>query len=144
MLPHATTKSTYINPPPPPSPKTHIHKLNLFIQKKKPKKEKKFFKSLLLNMASSLSRKLISIAFLALFLFSCEVNAVRPGRMTMTATAKATTAEKMMKEDEVSAVMALKYFQEKEGKLFFARLPKGVPIPPSAPSKRHNSAPLNR
>ncbi|KAG8382952.1 hypothetical protein BUALT_Bualt05G0133500 [Buddleja alternifolia] len=60
----------------------------------------------------------------------------QPGRAMMMA----------MNEENDVAAMTLKYFQEK-GKLadglFFTRLPKGVPIPPSAPSKRHNSAPLN-
>ncbi|KAG8366551.1 hypothetical protein BUALT_Bualt17G0091600 [Buddleja alternifolia] len=60
--------------------------------------------------------------------------AIRPGR-TM-----------VVEEDDVS-LMALKYFQEKEKLqeygLYFSKLPKGVPIPPSAPSKRHNSLPQN-
>ncbi|KAL2234949.1 UNVERIFIED_CONTAM: hypothetical protein Sindi_1227100 [Sesamum indicum] len=57
----------------------------------------------------------------------------------------------MKKEDDDVSVMTLKYFQEKEKysspgadeRLYFTKLPKGVPIPPSAPSKRHNSSPQN-
>ncbi|KAL1568488.1 hypothetical protein AAHA92_00101 [Salvia divinorum] len=84
-------------------------------------------------MAPSCSKTVIfSVVFvISLFLLSSCVGAGRPGRMTV------------MKDDDVSA-MALKYLRENQEKLFFARLPKGVPIPPSAPSNRHNSAPSNR
>ncbi|GFP94566.1 hypothetical protein PHJA_001601000 [Phtheirospermum japonicum] len=54
--------------------------------------------------------------------------------------------KKMVKEDDVS-LKNLEYFQEKEKvqahRLYFTKLPKGATIPPSAPSKRHNSSPQN-
>ncbi|PIN01014.1 hypothetical protein CDL12_26478 [Handroanthus impetiginosus] len=75
---------------------------------------------------------IISITFLG-FLLLNSCTAVRPGKMM-----------KMMEENDVSAI-ALKYFEEKEklpnDALYFTKLPKGVPIPPSAPSPRHNSSP---
>ncbi|KAG6396669.1 hypothetical protein SASPL_142824 [Salvia splendens] len=91
-------------------------------------------------MAPSCSKtSIFSIVFIiSLVLLSSGVDAGRPGRMMAVATTMT-----VMKEDDVSA-MALKYLRENEEKLFFARLPKGVPIPPSAPSNRHNSAPSNR
>ncbi|XP_073024470.1 uncharacterized protein [Primulina eburnea] len=46
----------------------------------------------------------------------------------------------MIKGGEVDYSMALKHLQENgriyDERLFFVKLPKGVPIPPSAPSKR--------
>lgn len=85
------------------------------------------------------SKNLISIILVAIVvLIICSLSEGRMMPMPMP-TATATAA----KEDDASA-MALKYFREEEEKLFFARLPKGVPIPPSAPSKRHNSIPQNR
>ncbi|KAG6398964.1 hypothetical protein SASPL_140436 [Salvia splendens] len=88
-------------------------------------------------MAPSCSKtSIFTILFVvALVLLSSGVDASRPGRMMATMT--------VMKEEDVSA-MALKYLRENEEKLFFARLPKGVPIPPTGPSHRHNSAPSNR
>ncbi|PIN25937.1 hypothetical protein CDL12_01351 [Handroanthus impetiginosus] len=93
--------------------------------------------------SSSYSKTLLTscrINFTILFLGFLLANtwnsciATRPGRMMM-----------MMKEEDAS-LMALKHFQEQEKlppELYFAKLPKGVPIPPSAPSKRHNSSPQN-
>lgn len=82
------------------------------------------------------SKNLISIILVAIVvLIICSLSEGRMMPMPTTATAA--------KEDDASA-MALKSFREEEEKLFFARLPKGVPIPPSAPSKRHNSIPQNR
>ncbi|KAL0408812.1 UNVERIFIED_CONTAM: hypothetical protein Sradi_1815600 [Sesamum radiatum] len=82
------------------------------------------------------SKTLISITILVLFL-SDSCIATRPGRTMMMMTVKDQV-------DDVSA-MALKYFQDKEklaaDGLYFTRLPKGVPIPPSGPSNRHNSLP---
>lgn len=53
-----------------------------------------------------------------------------------------------MKEDEVFAMRLSSYSREKHtieiDRLFFTKLPKDVPIPPSAPSKTHNSTPANR
>ncbi|KZV52514.1 protein IDA-like [Dorcoceras hygrometricum] len=51
-----------------------------------------------------------------------------------------------MKEEDVFAKHLSSYFSgEKKtieiDRLFFTKLPKGVPIPPTAPSKNHNSAP---
>lgn len=102
------------------------------------KREQQEFKSSGL-MASSLSSKsTILCTFFLIFLLSNScVNAVRRGRMTMTAVKQL--------EDDVSA-LALRLLQDHKEKLtadrlFFAKLPKGVLIPPSAPSKRHNSEP---
>ncbi|KAL8531607.1 hypothetical protein ACS0TY_008270 [Phlomoides rotata] len=91
-------------------------------------------------MASSLSSKTtILCTLLLIFLVSNScVNAIRPGRMTM-------RTMKQLEED-VSA-MALRLLRDDKQKLtpadrlVFTKLPKGVPIPPSAPSKRHNSEP---
>ncbi|KAI3467154.1 hypothetical protein Pfo_023817 [Paulownia fortunei] len=94
------------------------------------------------SSCSSFSKTLISpwrmklSLFILVFLLMNTLNsciAIRPGRMMI------------IKEDDAS-VMALKYFQEKEKfphGLYFSKLPKGVPIPPSGPSKRHNSSPQN-
>lgn len=50
----------------------------------------------------------------------------------------------IVKESDHSS-LASNYFQEKAKRrseeLYFAKLPKGVPIPPSGPSKNHNSLP---
>ncbi|KAL1533593.1 hypothetical protein AAHA92_33457 [Salvia divinorum] len=84
-------------------------------------------------MASSSCSKTLTLALvlvIALCILSSDVDAGRPGRMTA--------------PEEDVPVMSLKYFREDKDKLFHVSLPKGVSIPPSAPSKRHNSAPLNR
>ncbi|KAK4399900.1 hypothetical protein Sango_1096100 [Sesamum angolense] len=82
-------------------------------------------------------KTLVSLTLLVLLFLSDSCIATRPGRTMMTVTVKDEV-------DHVSA-MALKYFQEKQrvaaDGLYFTRLPKGVPIPPSAPSNRHNSLP---
>ncbi|KAL1564904.1 putative membrane lipoprotein [Salvia divinorum] len=81
------------------------------------------------------SRMNLSVIFIALLLINTwsSCTAARPGRSILT-----------VKERDHSS-MALNYFQEKEKLrnegLYFSKLPKGVPIPPSAPSKRHNSLP---
>ncbi|KAL3654363.1 hypothetical protein CASFOL_004044 [Castilleja foliolosa] len=56
---------------------------------------------------------------------------------------------KIVEDDDVSLIKKLEYFAENEKVtadhgLYFTMLPKGVPIPPSAPSKGHNSSPQNR
>ncbi|KAI3452975.1 hypothetical protein Pfo_009638, partial [Paulownia fortunei] len=112
-------------------------------KKREPKKERNSNHSLMACSCDYSSktlisswRKIISVVFIGFFLLNSCV-AIRPGRTMMM----------VMKENDVSA-MALKYFQENKEKLpadglYFTRLPKGVPIPPSGPSKRHNSSPQN-
>ncbi|KAG8366552.1 hypothetical protein BUALT_Bualt17G0091700 [Buddleja alternifolia] len=57
------------------------------------------------------------------------------------------TGRTMVVEQDDASLTALKYFQEKEKLqeygLHFSKLPKVLPIPPSAPSPRHNSLPQN-
>lgn len=77
---------------------------------------------------------LILMGFLVMNSSISRIDA-RPGRMMID-----------VKEGGASFI-ALKYFQEKEkfryDGLYFTKLPKGVPIPPSGPSPRHNSLPQN-
>ncbi|KAH6823197.1 putative membrane lipoprotein [Perilla frutescens var. hirtella] len=77
----------------------------------------------------------VIFAGLLLVSLSSSCIAMRPGRLIL-----------IVKDDDPSS-MALNYFHEKgkfrNEELYFAKLPKGVPIPPSAPSKRHNSLPQN-
>ncbi|KAL1551215.1 putative membrane lipoprotein [Salvia divinorum] len=80
--------------------------------------------------SSSSFRSLIFVALLLINTWGSCI-AMRPGRSVS-----------IVKENGHSS-MGLNYFQElrSEEKLHFAKLVKGVPIPPSGPSKRHNSLP---
>ncbi|KAL8052795.1 hypothetical protein ABFS82_05G028300 [Erythranthe guttata] len=78
---------------------------------------------------SSAWRMIIAIIFLG-FLVMDSCTAIRP--------------MKKEADDRVSSSSSMAAFDYFQGdKLYFAKLPKGVPIPPSAPSKRHNSVPGN-
>ncbi|KAL1556617.1 hypothetical protein AAHA92_12212 [Salvia divinorum] len=82
-------------------------------------------------MASSSCSKTLTLAVvfvIALCILSSDVDAGRTGSMTA--------------PEENVPMMTLNYFREDNDKLFLVSLPRG-PVPPSAPSKDHNSAPLN-
>ncbi|KAL7110501.1 hypothetical protein ACP275_05G029700 [Erythranthe tilingii] len=88
---------------------------------------------------SSAWRMIVAIVFLG-FLVMDSCTAIRP--MKKEADDRVSSSS--------SSMAAFDYFQEKStekllagDKLYFAKLPKRVPIPPSAPSKRHNSLPGN-
>lgn len=75
------------------------------------------------------SRKIICLILVFSLLVGYGVEASRFGRMVME------------KEEENSSQHLKVYKKENAYKidnLLFTMLPKGVPIPPSAPSKRHN------
>ncbi|KAL8518326.1 hypothetical protein ACS0TY_009626 [Phlomoides rotata] len=92
--------------------------------------------------SSTLSWRRINLCLIfsiCFFLMNSSISCIdaRPGRMMIV----------KEDDDDDASSMALKYFQEKEKSrydgLYFTKLPKGVPIPPSGPSPRHNSSPEN-
>ncbi|KAL7149292.1 hypothetical protein ABFS83_05G029500 [Erythranthe nasuta] len=90
---------------------------------------KHFSYKTLINISSA-RRMIIAIILLA-FVVMDSCTAIRP--------------MKKEADDRVSSSSSMAGFDYFQGgdKLYFAKLPKGVPIPPSAPSKRHNSLPGN-